>query len=351
MSYTMRQAAAIIDHAISNPLSKGYRVIYLEGSPGMGKTAMAYDLYSNHKRSPGNPHGFTSFLPYVAPEREPTDWGLPMVNAERTAISMLPLDEFKFKEGDRPFILFDEIDKANNMMQNVLARCMHEQRVGNIVFPNGTFMLAAGNKMTDRAGSVTANSHIKNRRTMVPVHADTKEWIEDVGIPFGLHPSVISFLRTTDLLHKFDSSAPSFPSPRSWTKVGEELNRTMDQTVERALIEGDIGVEASNSFWGHLKIFRNLRSPEAIIANPSKIALPTGKDSTAVMWAEITSLAKYTDRSNADAIFTYFNRLPQEFAFCGYRDVMIREPKHLTSSKAGQMWMVANATTLQATRA
>ena len=162
---------------------------------------------------------------------------------------------------------------------------------------------------------------------------------------------MISFLRTTDLLHKFDAAAPAFPSPRSWAKVGEELNRDMEPHVERALIEGDIGVEASNTFWGHLKIFRSLRSPEMIIANPAKIELPKGKDSTAVMWAEITSLAKYTDRSNADSIFTYFNRLPEEFAFCGYRDVMIREPKFLTGSKAGQMWMVKNATLLQATKA
>lgn len=357
MSYTMRQAAAIVSDSIENPLTKGHRVLFLEGPPGIGKTAMVKGIYQRHARTESNPKGFTHFIEYIAPEREPTDWGLPVPNLLRDAITMLPLDDFKFAENDRPCIFLDEIDKANNMMQNMLGRVMHAQQVGNITFPRGTFIIGAGNRLTDRTGSFVANAHIKGRRTTVPAMVDVKEWIEDVAIPDNLHPSVISFHRVADLLHKLDAGAPAYPSPRSWSKVGEQLNRPVEGFIERALIEGDIGVEAANTFWGHLKIFRALRSLEEIINDPHRIAIPSGKDATAVMWAEVTSLAKHTDRANADAIFTYFNRLPGEFAFCGYRDVMIREEKMeakdkaLAKSKAGQVWMVKNATLLQSTRA
>lgn len=352
-TYTMGQARDIIRHAIVNPLPNDqHRVCYLEGDPGIGKTALMYSLYEEFKRTPENPNGFTCFVPYVAPEREPTDWGLPMPNAARNAISMLPLEEFLYKDGDRPFIFLDEIDKANNMMQNVLGRVMHEKKVGNIVFPRNTFVAAAGNKLTNRAGGFSANTHIKNRRTHVPVRADAKEWIDAVGIPFDLHPAVVSYIRTDhEILHKFDATAPSFPSPRSWTKVGLELNRSMPQHVEDALIEGDIGIEARKTFTGHLKIFRSLRDPEKIIREPKGVDLPTGKDSVPIMYAEVTSLAKYANKTNADAIFTYFNRLPGEYGFVGYRDVMMRDKSLIGASKSGQAWMVKHATALKDTKA
>lgn len=353
IKYTMRQARDIVEHAVLHPLSNGqHRVVYLEGDPGIGKTAMMRQVYKKHQRNKDNPDGFTHFIAYVAPEREPTDWGLPMPNEDRTAISMLPLDDFLFAEDDRPFIFLDEIDKASNMMQNVLGRVMHEQQVGNIVFPKGTFVAAAGNAMTNRAGSITANTHIKNRRTHVPVAVNAAEWVEDVGIPFDLHTSVVSYIRTDpDALHKFDASAPSFPSARSWTKVGIELNNDgMPEHVERALIEGDVGIEASNAFWGHLRIFRDLRNPEVIIANPKGVDLPKGKNAVTVMYCEVTSLAKYANPKNCDAIFTYFNRLPGEYGFVGFRDVLQRDKRLIVGSKPGQSWFVSNATTLKATQ-
>lgn len=371
MPFSMRQAEGIIRRAIERPLSNGqHRVVYLEGDPGIGKTALmksVYDQYCRYKddeiksafyaigkngeitlstiSKPGftdnilNKGGFTHFIAYVAPEREPMDWGLPTPNALRDAFSMVPLDEFKFQPTDRPFIFLDEIDKANNMMQNVLGRVMHEQRVGNIVFPRGTFVAAAGNKMTNRAGSMTANTHIKNRRTHVPLFVNSQEWVEDVGIPYDLHPAVISYIRTDHkALHLFDANAPSFPSPRSWTKVGLELNEDMEDYVERAMIEGDVGVDAANTFYGHLQIYRALRNPEEIVRNPTKCDVPNGKDQSAIMYAEVTSLARYANPTNADAIMQYFNRLAGEFGFLGYRDILQRDAKLVASSKAGQVW-------------
>lgn len=385
-SYTMREAKDMLEDAIKYPLGMGQnRVIYLEGDPGLGKTAMASMLYMKYRRykndrikqvaywqhtdgnislaKPNDPAwkeienlhligGFTHFIPYVAPEREPVDWGLPTPNAARDAITMLPLDDFKFDPTDRPFILFDEVDKAPNMMQNVIARIMHERKIGNIVFPEGTFVMAAGNKLTNRAGGFAANTHIKNRRTHVPVKVNALEWIEDVGIPFDLNSAIVSYIRTDhNALHMFDPGSPAFPSPRSVTKVGLMLNGKKPAHVEKAFIEGDCGVEWANSFWGHLKIFRDLRDPEVVIADPDKVAIPSGKKATAIMYAEVTALARYANPKNADAIFRYLNRVDAEFAFCGYRDVMQRDDSLVQRSKAAQKWAVENATMLKATKA
>ena len=364
MDYTMRQARDIIEDSVVNPLGNGqHRTIYLVGDPGIGKTSLARSVFMAHRkwddhslplkdRKVINPNGFTHFIAYVAPEREPIDWGLPSVNKARDAFSMLPLDEFKFLPTDRPFILIDEVDKAPNMMQNLIARIANDRTVGNIVFPEGTFILMAGNKLTNKAGGFVANTHIKNRRTNVPLMVSPEEWIDDVAIPFELHSSVVSFIRVAnDMLHKFDAGAPSFPSPRSVTKVGLMLNQTKSPHVERALIEGDCGVEWANSFWGHLRIFRSLRNPEMVIADPDNIEVPDGNDSMPILFAETTHLAKYVNRKNADAIFRYFNRLPGEFGFIGYRDVLKRDRLLVSGSPSGQRWLVKNATMIAATEA
>lgn len=402
MSYSMRKAKDIIEDAINYPLEKSHRTIFMEGAPGLGKTALCHKLYTTYRRyeiddikqpvfyvtggevsgvrkgevKPANvtggvwslvkptsgrfvtvdnvrlEGGYTHFVAFVAPEREPTEFGLPMPSLDRTMIYMMPLSEFVWAPTDRVFFLIDEIDKANNMMQNVLARIAHEHAVHNIRLPRYSLVLMAGNRLTDRAGGFTANTHIKGRRTLVPVIVDHKEWIEDVAIPFNLHSAVVSFVRTDpNMLHKFDSAAPSFPSPRAWTKVGEDLNRKKPDHVERALVEGDIGVETANLFWGHLAIHRDLRSPETIIANPDKCEIPKGPKSVPVMWAEITALARYADERNADQIFRYFNRLDGEFAFVGYKDVLVRSKVLVMKSKQGQEWAVRNAGLITATGA
>lgn len=345
--YSMRQARDIIDHCVRFPLEHSNRTLFFEGPPGIGKTAMCNQVYEDHKRTPKNPDGFTHFVPYVAPERDPMEWGLPMPNKERNSIYMMPLSEFVWGPSDRVFFLADEIDKANNMMQNVLARIAHEHRVHNVVLPPGSLVCMAGNRITDRAGGFTANSHIKGRRTRVPLGVDHKEWIEDVAIRDNLHSSVISYIRTSpQMLTKFDPNLPTSPMPRAWSKVGEQLNHQMEPHVERALIEGDLGKETANTFWGHLRIHRELRSVEEVCKNPDRIPLPHGPNAMAIMWAEVTALARAVEGDNADLIFRYFNRLDGEFAFCGYKDVLLRDFKdkksRVAKSKHGQKWMIEN---------
>lgn len=375
MSYTLRQVRTAIIDMINFPPEKGqYEVPYIEGDPGIGKTSMMRSIYEEMSRKTisfkddkgnaqtklVNPDGFTHFIEYVAPEHEPTDFMMPFPNGDRSAVSMLPCEDFKFGENDRVFFFIDEIDKCPNMMQNILGRIGNDRRVGNFILPRGSFVAMAGNKLSNKAGGMVANTHIKNRRVHMPAIQTAGDWIEDVAIPFDLHDSVVSYIRTDhDILHKFDAAAPTFPSPRTWTKVGLILNHKMDNTIESMRIAGHVGEEAKNTFWGHLKIFRSLRPVEEIVANPKGCKVPEGKDAPAILYAEVTSLARHAaaggvDRHSiqtANAICTYFGRIPGEFAFCGYKDFLQRNRSLLVKCGEAQPWLAKNAAILKATQA
>lgn len=351
MSYSMRQIKAAIIDMIEHPLSWDQREVpYIEGDPGIGKTSMMRSIFSSMQRSPKNPQGFTHFVEYVAPEHEPTDFMMPFPNADRTAVSMLPCEEFKYKDTDRVFFFIDEIDKSPLMMQNLLGRIGNDGKVGNFNLPRGSFVAMAGNKITNKAGSVAAPTHIKSRRVFMSAHVDPMEWIEDVGIPMDVHSSIVSYIRTSpDILHKFDASAPTFPSPRTWTKAGLALNHEMSEVTERIRISGHVGDAAANAFWGHLKIFRSIRPVQEIVANPKGVSIPEGKDSQSIIFAEVTSLARWATKDNINAICTYFNRLPAEYSFCGYKDLVQRHLPLLMKASEGQKWLIKNNSIVMAT--
>lgn len=351
-SFTLRQIRDAIIDMINQPPGHGQREVpYIEGDPGIGKTSMMRSIYRDLMRSTAFSAGFTHFVEYVAPEHEPTDFMMPFPNADRTAVSMLPCEEFRYGKDDRVFFFIDEIDKAPTMMQNILGRIGNDMQVGNFFLPEGSFVAMAGNKLSNKAGGIASPTHIKSRRVYMSAHVDPMEWIEDVGIPMDVHPSVVSYIRTNpDILHKFDAGAPTFPSPRTWTKAGLVLNHQMSETTERIRISGHIGHEAANTFWGHLQIFRSLRSVDEIVKNPSKVPVPEGKNAQAIMYAEVTALARWADVRTVNPICTYFNRLPGEFAFCGYKDMLQRSNDLVTKhAPEAQKWLVKNHAIIMAT--
>lgn len=350
-SYTLRQIRDAIVDMIDQPPGHGQREVpYIEGDPGIGKTSMMRSIFSELQRSPKNPYGFTHFVEYVAPEHEPTDFMMPFPNADRTAVSMLPCEEFRYGPDDRVFFFIDEIDKAPAMMQNILGRIGNDMMVGNFKLTANSFVAMAGNKLSNRAGGVASPTHIKSRRVYMAAHVDPMEWIEDVGIPMDVHPSVVSYIRTNpDILHKFDAAAPTFPSPRTWTKAGLVLNHTMSEITERIRISGHVGEDACNTFWGHLQIFRSLRSVDEIVKAPKTVAVPEGKNSQAIIYAEVTALARWADARTVNPICTYFNRLPGEFAFYGYKDLLQRNKALLMAAPEAHKWLVNNHSIIVAT--
>lgn len=350
MEYSIRQAQGIIRHYVKTGLGYvdgGGLTPYLVGDPGIGKTAIVETVAKEF--------GMKFFALHLS-YREPTDLlGLPMFDKYKdgtTITRFVPPSFMVYDKDDHVMLFLDELPQGVPTVQNGASQLIHERRIGDRVLPPKTIIIAAGNKATNRANTFPLGAHLKNRIETIPVGVNHEEWIDDFANPVELHEAVVSYIRRSpDMLSKTDPNADSYPSPRSWTKVGMALRHKAEVYIERAMLNGELGSAAAAMFLAHMEIYRGLRDPKEIIANPRGCKLPSGNAAAAILWSEITMLARRADKDNTDAICTYFARLPQEYGTIGMRDILARRKEGvreygkalLVSSRAGRDWLAENA--------
>lgn len=350
MEYSIRQAQGIIRAYVKTGLGyvrNGGLTPYLVGDPGIGKTAIVETIAREF-----NMKFFALHLSY----REPTDLlGLPMFDKYKdgtTITRFVPPSFMVYDKDDTVMLFLDELPQGVPTVQNGASQLIHERRIGDRVLPENTIIIAAGNKATNRANTFPLGAHLKNRIETIPVGVNHEEWIDDFANPVELHEAVVSYIRRSpDMLSKTDPNADSYPSPRSWTKVGLALKKELPTYVERAMLNGELGSAPAAMFLAHMEIYRGLRDPAEIIANPKGCKIPSGNSAAAILWSEITMLARRAGKDNVDAICTYFGRLPGEYSTIGMRDILSRRKEGvkdfgkalLVTSRSGREWLSANA--------
>lgn len=362
MEITIRQAKDLLRYYIKSGLGYQGLTPYLVGDPGIGKTAVVGQVAEEFNMK---------FFPLHLSYREPTDLlGLPMFDktADGTMITRFVPPSFLHYDKDDTVLLFlDELPQGVPTVQNGASQLIHEKRVGDVHLPAKTFIVAGGNKSTNRANTFPLGAHLKNRIETINVTVNAEQWVEDVANPMDLHEAVVSFIRRSpSMLSKTDPNADSYPSPRSWTKVGMALNAkpVAPHFIETALIHGEVGKETAAMFQAHMQIYRGLRDPQEIIDNPTRCKVPTGTAAAAIIWSEITMLARRSNKANIDAICTYFGRLDAEFATVGLRDILRRDPKErdangksidgqalLAGCKSGREWLMSNGDLIRSANA
>ena len=353
MEYSIRQAQGIIRHLVKTGLGYQGLTPYFVGDPGIGKTAIVESIAREF-----NMKFFALHLSY----REPTDLlGLPMFDKGKDGVMVtrfIPPSFMHYDKDDTVLLFLDELPQGVPTVQNGASQLIHERRVGDVCLPAKTLIVAAGNKSTNRANTFPLGAHLKNRVETIQVGVNAEEWVEDVANPMELHEAVVSYIRRSpEMLSRTDPNADSYPSPRSWTKVGMLLKHPAQMYVERALVHGEIGKDASAMFMAHMEIYRGLRNPQDIINDPARCKLPTGNTAPTIMWSEITMLARRARKENIDAICVYFDRLPAEYATVGMRDILRGNPKEkdektgkpvngealIAGCKGGRKWLSDNA--------
>lgn len=240
--------------------------------PGVGKSEMVYQA-AEEARLPCRSLLGTQ----IAPEDVS---GIPRIVGERSVFCpprvLLP-------ERPEPFCLFlDELPACAPDVQKAFYSLLLERRLGEHALPAGTWVVAAGNRMQDRALVRALSSALVNRVAILHIRVDVTEWL-DWAERSGVRPEIrgfISYMPEALMRPVPDQPAP-FSTPRAWTLLSRaldlaEANGILDRSTHRALAFGRLSAEDAAVFCALAEdLIGPMKPLEHYIENPQ--ALPAGE--------------------------------------------------------------------------
>jgi hypothetical protein len=211
----------------------------LLSAPGLGKSEMVYEA----AREVGL--ACRSLLgTQIAPEDVS---GVPRIVGER---SVFCPPRILLPEQPEPFCLFlDELPACAPDVQKAFYSLLLERRLGEHALPPGTWVVAAGNRLQDRALVRAMSSALVNRVTMLHLRIDTDEWLVWAQ-QHGIRSEIRSFIRTIPdaLMRPVPADPVPFSTPRAWAQLSRALDlaersKLLDNSTRRALAFGRLSPE------------------------------------------------------------------------------------------------------------
>lgn len=238
-------------------------------------------------------------------------------------------------------ILFlDELNSAPPAVQATTYQLMTDRRIGDYVLPEGWGVVAAGNRMSDRALVNVMPSALNNRVVHIDFDVDHNDWYAWAAVN-QIRDEVRGFIRfRSHLLHNFDPSKNerAFPTPRSWEYVSKLMGSGMSPDVELELIKGTVGEGAAAEFLAYAKDAANLPTPDEVLMNPDSAPVP---DTPSGKYAICTSLDRVATANSMARLLKYVERLPPEFQVMFMRSCSLTN-RSVMSCKPYIDWITKN---------
>jgi hypothetical protein len=235
---TLSQAKALI-RAMAHDQS-----LLLLSAPGVGKS----DLVMQAARDAGLP--CRSLLgTQIAPEDVS---GIPRIVGER---SVFCPPRILLPEEPEPFCLFlDELPACAPDIQKAFYSLLLERRLGEHSLPPGTWVVAAGNRVEDRALVRAMSSALVNRVIILNVRVDVKEWLVWAKAN-GVRAEIMAFIAFMPgaLARPVPAEPVPFSTPRAWASLSRALDLAeqagvLDGALRRALAFGRVSALDAATF-------------------------------------------------------------------------------------------------------
>lgn len=302
------------------------RPVALWSQPGVGKSSVV--------RQVADSLGI-SLVTVMGSQFDPVDLrGIPSVKNGKT--TWCPPD---FLPTSGSGILFlDEMGQADQDVQKIFAQLCLDRRLGEYVMPEGWKVVAASNRVEDRAGVGRVLTHLLNRFIHIDVDVSTQDW-QDWAVAAGVVPEVRAFINyRPNLLMQFDptTNARSFASPRSWHMVSDQMPHLPNDLLFD-VVKGTVGEGPASEFVGFLQLYQKLPDIDAVIANPNSFQVPK---EPAVLYALIGAIGERIRSKKAPpaSLAKVGMRLPDEFGMVAMRDALALD-KTLVADKTIQSWI------------
>lgn len=330
----MKPSAAIelITHSVKNNFS-----VMLEGSPGIGKTAIMYqvaealgvDMMISHpvldspidyKGLPSVADGVAKFLPYSHLDRA--------INTE-----------------DKLIWFLDDVGQAPPAVQAALMQVLWGGVINGKTISEHVTFVAATNRKTDKAGVTGILEPVKSRfRTIVLLEPDLDDWCQ-WALLNGMPTDLVAFIRfRPQFLLEFEPTTDmtNSASPRTIANVGSWVNSGVKKSLELEVFRGAAGEKFATEYMGFRRIFHELPSPDYVLTNPEKYDVPR---EPSTLYALAGALAARADVGNVERFLKAVGRMPKEFEVASVRDAAVSNNK-LATTRGYIEWYSTNGDVL-----
>ncbi len=243
-------------------------------------------------------------------------------------------------KADGPCILFlDEINAGTQDVQAALFQLVRDGRLGEYILPEDCSIVAAGNRVEDKAAARKMPTALMNRFVHLDFdvdHNDFTKWALNHSIALP----VIAFIRfRPDSLMCFNAKERATATPRSWEFVSNVFKTSPPETTEFDEYAGAVGDAHAAEFTSFLRIWRDLPNLDGILMDPKGSDVPDIEtpNGIATLYAVCVGLAHKATEDNFNRVVQYTDRLPKEFGVLCVTD-SVRRNKEVCNTEAYIKW-------------
>lgn len=329
---------------------------HLRSPPGMGKSDFVEDLikYLN-KRDGEDTWGLatcflatftpTDLLGYMVPTKITNpDGSQGLASVFTTPSWMMTAPTEKYPHGrhintfKRGIVFLDEWSQADGDTKKAAAQLKLKGEVGPHRLHKGISVISAGNRKEDRSGVTKDFDFVINREDEINIHPDFASW-EHWATDHGIMPLTIAFAQQNPQI-VFAEGVPADQGPWTTPRSLCMADRLMQIKAKRnngvlpndattaEQLQGIMGTGAAQ-YTAFIKLELEMPKYEEIVANPSKVKVPSKPDAQMLV---CYSLAHQIKTKDASAVVEYMERMPKEFAVtfattaCKKQPMLVAEP-------------------------
>ena len=302
------------------------------GAPGVGKSQVIRQI--------GKKYGYKVIDIRLAQMSEVEIGGLIYPNESRTktvwlAPDILPNEE---RDGKNTILLLDEITSCTKRVQVAAYQLILDRRIGQYQLPEGTFVVALGNREDDDGVYIQLAGPLADRFEIHYIEPDFPGWKYDFAIPHGVHRKVIDYLTfKPTALHsqKAEDGKMVFATPRSWERVSDILK--FDDNIYNPVIQykiiGNVGEIEGRQFIEYCKTHADAVGPEEFMRG--KAMPPSKPEDLSVLIGGLVDMAGFVKSARTEddlteeqketlrAVIRSFFRMPKaEYTVVGLKQLL-----------------------------
>ncbi|MBP6985019.1 MAG: AAA family ATPase [Alphaproteobacteria bacterium] len=216
------------------------RPVFIWGPPGVGKSSIVEEYAAKMG---------LECISLLGSQLSPEDvMGVPQIVDGR--IQFCPP---RLIAREKPYCLFlDELNACSDDVQKAFYSLIHDRKVGEYVLPQGSVVIAAGNRKSDASIVKGVSSALINRMINIFMDVSPTDWLRWAERN-QLHPLVITYIRQhpEQLSILPGSEEKPFSTPRSWHMLSDSLlnfKQNLSPAMLKILVYGCLFSEHAAQF-------------------------------------------------------------------------------------------------------